>query len=348
MTSSSPSLAQSTPLGDPQSYSVDELYEFFDFFDRTVEDVYAYILHRTRAPEKTEEITIDVYFSLLQRSKFFWWKNTAQLSTILALADKAIETMPRWEEEAAGSAYFQELVRCVPRGGKEEKHIAEHMRILFHTLRILPLREQRMAVLHLFLHWPAAKTASIVGRSTESIQKEYGAISALLCAELQKEPAFAHKDVCEILNILFCPVLRETKKRALRLALLERCRTTRMSSMRFALPMGALLLLLTTLATSFVIPPLSVQGSVRSIAAAEVLLIDKEIAYRDAFLLAEADLRSIAAHVAGRNLADISVALVPKAAEQHVKQENEADRILRGLKAKSLQTAALLLKGQAD
>lgn len=345
MTNVSPSSSASHT--DPSSYSVDELYAFFDFFDKTVEDVYTYILHRTRAPEKTEEITLDVYYTLLKRQKFFWWKSATQLSTAFALADKAIESMPPWKEAAEGGRYLQELIRCVPKGGEEHEHAAERMQVIFRVLRKLPLREQRMAVLHVFLHWPAAKTAKIVGRSRESIQKEYDDIMILLCNELQKEPSLAEKDVCAVLNILFCPVLRESKKRSMRLELLERCRTSPLSSMRFALPIGALVLFLSVLGTSVIVPALPATASVRTLAAAEVLLLQQEIEYRNVFAEAEEDLRGMAAHFAEKELADLSTALAPKATKQHLDQDREVRTILEKLKAKPLQALIQLLTPRA-
>jgi DNA-directed RNA polymerase specialized sigma24 family protein len=314
---------------------VDELYEFFDFFDKSVEDVYSYILHRTRAPDKAQDITLDVYYALLQRRKFFWWKSTTQLPTAFALADKAIETMAPWESEAAGGTYLQELIRCVPKGGKEEKNTPERMRIIFHALRKLPIREQRMAVLHLFLHWPAEKTAAIVGRTKESIQQEYNAIMELLCTELQKEPSLAKKDVCEVLNILFCPVLRETRKRTMRLKLLERCRATPLSSMRFALPIGALLLIFSALSATYLVPTVSTGHSMRSIAAAQILLLDQEITARDTLREAVADLQSIVAYSSEEELTNLSIALAPQAMKLHLVQDKEIRRILERLEDRS-------------
>jgi len=333
---------------DPSSYSVDELYEFFDFFDKTVEDLYSYILHRTRAPDKAEEMTLDVYFSLLKRQKFFWWKNATQLSTAFALADKAIETMAPWNEAAEGGRYLQELIGCVPKDRKERENVPERMNTIFHALRKLPLREQRMAVLHVFLHWPAAKTAQIVGRSRESIQKEYDAIMSLLCNELQKEPSLAHQDVCDVLNILFCPVLRESKKRSMRLNLLERCRTNPMSSMRFALPIGTLVLLFGVLGTSLVVPSLPASASVRTLAAAELLLMSQEVEYRNVFLEAEGTLRGIVAHYAEGDLADLSVQLAYPATTLHLAQDQEVRTILEKLKAKPIAKILLLLTPRAS
>jgi len=327
-----------SPTQARENYSVDELYDFFDFFDHSVEDVYAYILHRTRAPAKVEEMTLDVFTALLQRRKFFFWKSPAHLSTALGLADKAIAALPP-PVEAEETAYFQELLRC--RGGKDQENAEKQMRTFLTAFRSLPLREQRMAVLQFFLHWDTSKTAGITHQPKESIATEYTAIKDLLCNALLKDSAVTEKSACEMLTVFFCPVLRETKKKSLRMTLLERCQAAPQSSLRFALPVGAMLLVFSTIGATFFTPSLSGQSAIRSIAAAEVLLMDHERQYEKTLTEVESDLKGIAAHYGGKEVASVSVDLAPKAVAHYLTQNAAVHAILDVLKVKSLQTAGL-------
>ena len=335
-----------SPVHESPSYSTDELFDFFDFFDKTVEDVYAYILHCTRVAGLAADITLSVYFSLLQRRRFFWWKNIIQLSTVLALADKAIASMRAWEEEATGHDYIEALLRCMPE--EQGTQTVEQMRLLFHALKQLPLREQRMAVLALFLHWPAEKTALVTGREKENIRKEYEAIMEILIATLGKESMFQNTNIRQLLEKIHCPVLPETKKASLRVALLERCRAAQMSSLRFALPIASLLIVASgvvgciLLVSTFLVEPLSLRAPLEEIAAVEVLLLDQEVAVRDAFLASERHLRSIAAEQALPDVARISLRLAPLAAREQLSQEKVLEAILEKLGGSTAQSTTAL------
>ena len=84
-------------VDDAVAISEDLLFEFFDFFDHSIDDVYAYIVHRTRVPEIAEDITLKLYFSLLQRQRFFWWRSRINLPELFLMADKAIGGRQRGE-----------------------------------------------------------------------------------------------------------------------------------------------------------------------------------------------------------------------------------------------------------
>lgn len=312
-------------------YSVDELFDFFDFFDKSVEDVYSYVLHCTRVPELASDITLSVYFSLLQRRRVLFWKNVVQLSTLMALADRAIGSMQKWEEEAMGTSYLEELLRCSWDG--KEKGTLERMRLVLRALKKLPLREQKMAVLQYFLRWGAAKTASIMGKTKQSVERDYSIVENLLMEELQKEQAFQGVHVRDVLRSLHCPPLENSRKTALRVALLERCRSAQMSSLRFVVPMAASSAFLgcVLIFAMFLLQPLSAQDTLRQIAAVEVLVASREIEARDAFLSAEQTLRGIAAHYGQKDLAQIVLALTPHAIAKQLEQETTIRGILQKL-----------------
>lgn len=339
------SSSPAAPGGAPQSgdhlagYSVDELYDFFDFFDKTVEDVYAYVLHCTRVPELASDITLNIYFALMQRRKFFWWKNVVQISTVLALADKEIASMRKWEEEATGSSYLEELLRC-----SGQKMTTEQMRFFLHALRALPIREQRMATLFFFLHWSAKKTASVIGRDAQTVEREYAAIGNAVSAELLRETAFQGMNVRQMLSLLRCSPVEESKKTALRLALLDRCRAAQVSSMRYLIPVASFLIVTTTLVgfSTMFLTPLSAKSTLEQIAAVEVLLLDRERTDRDTLLAAEEHLRGMGLYYAQRDLALVTMDLAPYAVEKQRKQDQEISDSLRKLGMTSLTLAAFL------
>lgn len=313
-------------------YSVDELYDFFDFFDKSVGDVYAYILHCTRVPELAQDIVLSVYFSLLQRRRVYFWKNVVQLSTLLALADKAIGSMQKWEGEAMGSSsYLEELLRCSWDG--KEKGTLERMHLLFQTLKKFPLREQKLVVIQFFLRWPAGKTASILGKTKQSVEREYAAVEQLLVSELQKEAAFQGVYVHDVLRSLHCPPLPEDRKTSIRMTLLERCRSAQLSSLRFAVPIAASSALVGCVLIFAVLltPSLPAKGTLRQIAAVEVLLLAQERETLNTLLEAEETLRGITAHYAGRELAYIGVRLAPQAMTKELDQQNTIRGIVHKL-----------------
>jgi|GEM_PF-1211225 hypothetical protein len=75
---------------DDMESSEDMVFDFFDFFDRTIDDLYAYSLNRLKDNALAEENIISVYFSLMKRRRFFWWNKTMNVSTLLLIADKQI------------------------------------------------------------------------------------------------------------------------------------------------------------------------------------------------------------------------------------------------------------------
>ncbi|MEK7137523.1 MAG: hypothetical protein AAB853_04540 [Patescibacteria group bacterium] len=313
-------------------FGISELKDFFAFFEKTVDAVYAYMLHCTRVPDAASELTLNVYFSLLQRRRFFWWKTNVSLAMVLALADKEMGGLPAWQEQATGYNYTEELLHCVQ--GSAER---QRMRHLLQVLRKLPVREQRLAVLCFFLRWSSAKIASVYGKTEAAVEREVGQIGALLCEQLRVEEGKdqgrgpAPDEVCGVLTLIRCPELSAEQKNAFRVALLERCQTMPMSSMRFAMPLGALLVFLSIFLATFLSPAPPERSTFEQIAAIEVLLLSQEMETRNTFIAAEQDLRGIAASSAQGDVLRMSLRLAPLAAAEQLQEEIALGEILKKL-----------------
>jgi DNA-directed RNA polymerase specialized sigma24 family protein len=318
-------------IDDSIAASDDLLFDFFDFFDTSIDEVYAYVLHRTRVPELAEDITLNVYFSLLQRRRFFWWRNIADISTLLPIADKAIAAMPRWEEDTTGHVYLDVLKKHIP-DGIEEAAIHK-LQLLLRSIKSLPIAEQKIAVMCIFLHWPAEKAARILEKSKQNIEKAYEAVTHQLIGILGKEIAFQESSVEKFFESIHCPIMEKSQKAALRVAILEKYRSAQMSNVRFVVPAIAMMLFFTlsgyTAYSTYMLPSVSAFESKRQIAAARVLLLDRELHYRDVLSQTEADIQGLAAYFAEKDLARINVDLAPSALAQQVKLEQEVGFVLR-------------------
>lgn len=315
-------LPEQVPIG----YTVDELYDFFDFFDATVDDVYAYILHCTRVPDATDALTMEVYLSLLQRRRFFYWKQSAKLATALALADRFIASGKRWREDAESMAYTLALRQCLPSGKEGEERRAQ---VLQSALRSLPFRAQRMTVLACFLRFPASRTALLMGAQREEIEREYAGVLGMIGEKLKADASFRDIEPGEYLKSLHCPPLPEDQKRSMRHLLLARSQSGRGMSIRFALPLAVMFLFMSSVLGLSIVPPLSAAGTAQRIAAAEVLLLGEELAIERNLTEAERGVRSIAASYAERELADIAINLAPYAVRKQVTQDVTVRRLLK-------------------
>lgn len=323
-------LAPEKPPEGQASRSIARLPEFIDFFEKTVDEIHAYILHCTRVPDAAEEMTLAVYFALLQRRRFFWWRTGASMTMLLALADREMAALPTWQEQATGQGYVEELLRCVQSDAERRR-----MRRLLQELRKLPVREQRLAVLHFFLRWNATNIAAVCGKTKDLLERELEQIGALLCEGLKAEERKdagglpASEEVCGILMLIRRPELSADRRNAFRMALLERCQTMPMSSMRFAVPAGVMVLALGIFLAAFLFPPPTTRGTFEQIAAIEVLLLSQEVEARNTFVAAERDLRGIAAFHAQGDALRLSLRLAPLAAAAQLEEEEKLGAILK-------------------
>jgi DNA-directed RNA polymerase specialized sigma24 family protein len=331
---------QATSLGDSIAASEDLLFDFFDFFDKTIDDVYWYILHRTRVPELAEDITLSVYFSLLQRRRFFWWRNIVQLPTLLSLADKAIASMRKWEEESTGYSYIEELMKCIRDG--TEKDTIEKTRLVLQALKNLPLKQHKMAILRFFLNWDAAKSAKALGKKKDAFEKEYEAMLHQLVGLLGDENIFSNTSIEKFLQSIVCPGIEEEKKASLRVALLEKYRSAQMNSVSYAMPIASLLIVCSTFMGCFAIfstvfvEPISAHGTSKQFAALEVLLTDSQITYQNVLIDAEAELKSLTAASAEHDLADMSIDLAYIALRRQLEIEQEVGTIIDDIRTRAL------------
>ena len=322
---------------DTLAASEDLLFEFFDFFDKTVDDVYSYIEHRTRVPEIAEDITLKLYFSLLQRQRLFWWRNSTQLPDLFSLADKSIAGVVQWQEAANGDAYGREIARYMP--GKTEEEMVERAQLLLRALKKLPLREQKMAVIRFFLRWPAAKTAALFSMKKDIVEKAYEITLHHFISQLESEPAFRELSVEKVLKRIHCRTLSESEKAEMRLAILEKFRAAQMSSLRYVMPVAALLLVATSVTGGLglsVVAPISAQSGIRTVAAAEILLLEEKRDIRDTLDSAEQKSRALAAAFAERDLAFMSIDLAKPAIKQQLELEENVHETIEKLKAESL------------
>ncbi|MEK7136707.1 MAG: hypothetical protein AAB853_00310 [Patescibacteria group bacterium] len=314
------------PEDIPTGYTVDELYDFFDFFDATIDDVYAYVLHCSRAPDAAAAMTLDVYLSLLQRRRFFFWKQSAKLATVLALADRLIASGGRWREDTESGAYALELSQCLPAGQTENM---ESLRVLQRVLRALSFREQRMAILSCFLGFPPSRTAQLLGADKAMIEREYDEVQKKLDRALQSNFLFRGRDARQFLGTMRAPSLSTEKKRAMRQMILERSRAGRGSSIRFALPVAMVLFITASTLSLVLIPPVSITGTRQRIAAAEVLLLSEEDDLERNLKDVERSVQTISASYVEKELADIAVNVAPYAVRKQVTQNVTIARLLQ-------------------
>lgn len=329
---------QERPAADDAiAASEDLLLEFFDFFDRSVNDVFGYIQHRTRMPEIAEEITLELYFSLLQRHRFFWWRNVIDLPTIFSMADKAIAKTAQWQQAASGMAYVRAIAEDMPGSQLEER--MERARLVLNTLEQLPLQEQKVAIIRFFLRWSPAQAAAAFKMNKDAVKAAYERVLTLCTNQLNANALFhdvrADQALCAIKSVPLDPA----KKAAMRVAILEKFRTAQLSSLRYVMPVAALLLVVTT-ATSGIgyvaVEPLSAQKSIRTAAAAESLLLDDERTLVASLSRAEQTSRSLAASFAERDIANIALDLTGPAIDEQVALEYDVYTTLRSFSTQAL------------
>ena len=243
----------SAPSRDDMEESEDMLFDFFDFFDRTASDLYAYVINRIGEEKTTEDIVADLYFSLMQRRRFFWWRKVVQISTLLLIADKKIRSMDK-TKKSMKSEVFDET-------------------------------------------------------SLESFLSNINPVS-----------------------------LSEGKKAQMRVQLLQRYRDSQMSSIKFmpALATASAAVGCFMIFSSAFIEPVSTKSTSKQVAAAQVLLMNNQIEYHKTFTAAEDDIKSIAANFAEKDLAKITLDLVPQALQIQIKQEKEMNILLRKMSKKAL------------
>jgi DNA-directed RNA polymerase specialized sigma24 family protein len=334
-----------TQIDDSIATSDDLLFDFFDFFDSTVDDVYTYILHRTRNQAVAEEITLDVYYSLLQRRRFLWWRNVAEIATLLPVAEKAIAAMPSWSEKELEDLYMEELGQCVP-DAKEEATLRK-LEAVKNAIKELPVKEQCIAIMRFFLRWKPEKAALIAQKSVAAVEKIYESVLHSLIQFLGSQDVFREVSVEAFLRLISCPPLASEAKARLRVAILEKYRAGQMSNVRFAVPVAALLLVGYTAFSTLLLPPISGRGITRQIAAMEVLILKQERDYRDAFLKFESTYRTYTAHFAEKDLARITVDFLPQAIVQQVELEDTVNTALRELGTRPLIISTLLAAPKA-
>lgn len=327
---------------DSVAASEDLLFDFFDFFDRTIDDVFSYIEHRTRVRELAEDITLKLYFSLLQRQRFFWWRSKLNLPELFAMADTAIAGVVQWQEAAAGDAYVREIARTMP-GGAEEQML-ERANLILRALRKLSLREQKMAVIRFFLKWSTRKTAAAFALRTEVVEKAYEITLHHFIAQLEKEDAFRELSVEQTLSRIHVRTLSLEDKARLRVGILEKFRAAQMSSLRYVMPVAAFLLIATTVLGGtgvLTIEPLSAGKGIRTVAAAQVLLLSEEHELRDTIIQAEEKIHALAATFAEKDLALLSMNLLPPAIDQQLTTEKEIYDAIRDLQQQKFLSAAV-------
>ena len=323
-------------VDDAVAISEDLLFEFFDFFDHSIDDVYAYIVHRTRVPEIAEDITLKLYFSLLQRQRFFWWRSRINLPELFLMADKAIAGVVRWREAAGGDSYPQDLARSMRGSNQEEK--TERAKLILRALKKLPLKEQKTAVILFFLKWSTAKTAGSFGMKQELVEKAFETTLHHFIEQLENEPSFKELSVGVVLKRIHTGGLSEAKKASLRVAILEKFRTAQMSSLRYVMPIAVLLFAVTSAWGSLGVAlehNLSTGGAIRTMAAAEVLLLQQGHEFHETLRSADEKSHAIAAAFAGRDLAHISLDLTRPAIDQELTLEGEVYTLLELMKKQS-------------
>lgn len=322
---------------DSLAASEDLLIEFFDFFDRTVEDVYAYIKHRTRAPELAEDITLKLYFSLLQRRRFFWWRKRADQSQIFTMADKAIGSAMQWQEAASGDAYAREIARSMPGSTDEEKLSASQT--LLKAFRNISQREQKMAIILFFLRWPIKKVCEIYDADKKSVEDSHSALIHKLSTELKGESLLQENTMSSILDRVRCVPIDESKKAELRVAILNKFRTAQLSSLRYVMPVAAILLLVTTGVSGIgyvSVSPLSAQKQVRTMAAAETLLLQTQKDTLNILAHAEEVSTGVASTYAKREVANIALDLAAPAIDEQIELEYEIYNSIKDMGRKAV------------
>jgi len=322
---------------DSVAASEDLLFDFFDFFDRTIDDVFSYVEHRTRVRESAEDITLKLYFSLLQRQRFFWWRSKLNLPELFAMADTAIAGVVQWQEAAGGDLYAREIARTMP--GNTEEEMLERANLILKALRKLPLREQKMAVIRFFLKWSTRKTAAAFALRTEVVEKAYEITLHHFIEQLEKEEAFRELSVEQTLGRIHPKMLSPEEKAKFRVAILEKFRAAQMSSLRYVMPVAAFLLVATTVAGgagTLITDPLSAGKGIRTVAAAQVLLLSEKRDLRDTIIQAEETSHALAATFAEKDLALLSVNLLPPAIRQQLATETKVYRTIRDLQRQTI------------
>lgn len=252
------------------------------------------------------------------------------------MADKAIAGVMQWQEAAGGDEYIHRIARYMP--GESEEEMMERAQLILRAVRKLPLREQKMAVIRFFLKWPAKKTAASFAMSREIVEKAYEITLHHFISQLEREPAFQDLSVEGVLKRIYCDALPESKKAEMRVAILEKFRAAQMSSLRYVMPVAALLLVFTSVAggTGFMtVDPVSAHKSIRTVAAAQVLLLEEKRSILDTLINAEQKSRAIAAAFAEKDLAHISIDLAGPAIDQELILEQDVYSTIVELKEKS-------------
>jgi DNA-directed RNA polymerase specialized sigma24 family protein len=317
---------------DGELETVDALYDLYDFFDQTVDDVTAYLLHRTGEPKVVHDLALDVYGQVFQRWRSLSWGKQATLQTLLGFADQVIASA-RIVREAELSPAYLEVVRksLVPEVGSVA---LEQLQILFRLLHGLSDRDQKLATFSFFLHWSSEKIAPLLGIAAETVEQDRGTITEYLAQQLQTQSPWQGQDVRAFLASFRPTSLPEDERTALRIALLERYREKQTTLLRLLLQMAVILLVMNGLAggaiatSVFLVPPQTLGGPLHELAAAEVLLSHRELQYLHTLRAAERELQGIASHYAERDIAAISLELASLALREQLSEQQEVNGIL--------------------
>ncbi|MBT3834882.1 hypothetical protein HOF56_01405 [Candidatus Peribacteria bacterium] len=141
---------------DDLEESEDMLFDFFDFFDKTVDDLYAYVINRIEEEQVAEDTVADLYFSLIQRRRFFWWRKVVQISTLLLIADKKIRSMDK-TRKSMKSEVFDEASLESFLGNINPVQLSEVKKAQMRTQLLQRYRESQMSSIKFV---PALTTAS--------------------------------------------------------------------------------------------------------------------------------------------------------------------------------------------
>ena len=119
---------------DDMDASEDMVFDFFDFFDRTIDDFYVYVLNRLKDKTLAQETIISIYFSLMKRRRFFWWERMMNVSTLLLIADKQITSsakgltsMKKQVFDEASLESFLGTINEEKLSGEEKARIRTHL-----------------------------------------------------------------------------------------------------------------------------------------------------------------------------------------------------------------------------
>ena len=319
--------------------SEDSLSDFFDFFDYTVDQIHAYILHRTHMPDVSMEITMNVYFLLLRRRRFFWWRNVTDISILMPVVEKVIAHMPKWRGEILSESYIEELRQCVPNDNVETN--LQKLEEVVQAIKGLPVKEQRIAIMCFFLHWKPAYVAEILGKNVSAIEKTYEAILNQLIDILGEKDVFHKINVHKFLEQISCPSLESDFKSDICTSIMEKDRAGQMSNIRLLAPVVAALLIVSSafVGSAFIIEPQSLDESITQIAAAQVIILSEPMESLKTLRIVEENIQSITAYAVEKQISAMSVELASFALKEQLRQRKEVNKILEDMDARLLLSA---------